>query len=64
MKSKIVEEVKLAKYYGLSIDSTPDIAHIDQMTLILRYALQDMVQLLNVSFVFFCYRKPWSAAPF
>jgi len=53
VKSKIVEEVKLAKYYGLSIDSTPDIAHIDQMTLILRYALQDMVQLLNVSFVFF-----------
>ena len=41
VKNIIVEEVKLAKYYGLSIDSTPDIAHTDQMTLILRYALQD-----------------------
>lgn len=28
---KIVSEVKQAKYFGISIDSTPDIAHIDQL---------------------------------
>ena len=35
--SKIVDEINAAKYYGLSIDSTPDIAHIDQLTIVLRY---------------------------
>ena len=36
---KIVSEVKEAKYFGVSIDSTPDIAHIDQLTITLRYCL-------------------------
>ena len=39
--SKIVDEIKAAKYYGLSIDSTPDIAHIDQLTIVLRYCLSN-----------------------
>lgn len=38
---KIVSEVKKAKYFGISIDSTPDIAHIDQLTIIIRYATDE-----------------------
>ena len=36
---KIVSEIKKAKYFGISTDSTPDIAHIDQLTVIIRYCL-------------------------
>ena len=32
--SIIVDEIKLAKYLSLSVDSTPDIAHVDQLTVI------------------------------
>ena len=39
--SKIVYEIKATKYYGLSIDSTSDIAHIDQLTIVLRYCLSN-----------------------
>ena len=39
--SKIVNAIQAAKYYGLSIDSTPDIAHIDQLTIVLRYCLSN-----------------------
>ncbi|KYN22652.1 Zinc finger MYM-type protein 1, partial [Trachymyrmex cornetzi] len=34
---EIIPEVKSAKYFGLSVDSTPDIAHADQLTIIIRY---------------------------
>lgn len=34
---KIVSEIKETKYFGISIDSTPGIAHIDQLTIIIRY---------------------------
>uniref|UniRef100_A0A8P4KG01 TTF-type domain-containing protein n=1 Tax=Dicentrarchus labrax TaxID=13489 RepID=A0A8P4KG01_DICLA len=41
MGQKVVEEVisrvKLAKYFAISVDSTPDITHVDQLTFILRY---------------------------
>lgn len=33
----IVERVKKSKYYSVSVDSTPDMAHIDQLTIVLRY---------------------------
>ena len=33
----IVDRVKRSKYYSVSVDSTPDIAHVDQLTIILRY---------------------------
>ena len=36
---QIVLEIKKAKYFGISIDSTPDMAHIDQLTVIIRYCL-------------------------
>ena len=33
----IVKEIQEAKYYSLSVDSTPDFSHIDQLTVVLRY---------------------------
>ena len=35
--TEIVSCVKLAKYFSISVDSTPDVTHIDQLTFILRY---------------------------
>lgn len=35
---RIVAEIKEAKYYSVSIDSTPDVAHMDQLSMIIRYA--------------------------
>jgi len=38
---KIIDELKLSKYYSIIIDSTPDVFKIDQLTLIVRYILPD-----------------------
>jgi hypothetical protein len=35
----IVNEVKVAKYYSISVDSTPDLSNTDQLTFIIRYVL-------------------------
>ena len=32
-------ELKASKYFSVSVDSTPDISHVDQLTCILRYVL-------------------------
>ncbi|XP_076037155.1 zinc finger MYM-type protein 1-like [Oratosquilla oratoria] len=37
IKEKILAEVKLAKYSSIILDCTPDISHIEQLTMILRY---------------------------
>jgi hypothetical protein len=39
--SQILSEIKEAKYFGVSIDSTPDLGHTDQLTFIIRYCLND-----------------------
>jgi len=39
--NKILSELKVAKYYSISVDSTPDLSHIDQMTFIIRYVNED-----------------------
>ncbi|XP_041373413.1 zinc finger MYM-type protein 1-like [Gigantopelta aegis] len=36
---RIIYEVKEAKYYSVSVDSTPDLSHVDQLTIILRCVL-------------------------
>ena len=41
IKEKIITEIKDSKYYGVSIDSTPDVSHTDQLTIIIRYLLSD-----------------------
>lgn len=35
----IVDEIKLSKYFSISIDSTPDISHTDQLSFVIRYVL-------------------------
>lgn len=47
----IVEELKVAKYYSISVDSTPDVSHTDQLTVILRYVKPDGVPVER----FFCF---------
>ena len=37
MRSAIVSEVKDAGYFSLSVDSTPDLSHIDEVSVVLRY---------------------------
>ena len=39
VQEQITTEVKAAKYFSVSVDSTPDITHVDQLTCILRYVL-------------------------
>ena len=39
LESSIITEVKTAKYFAISVDSTPDISNVDQLTFILRYVL-------------------------
>ena len=34
---QVIQETKDAKYYSVSVDSTPDVSHSDQLTLIIRY---------------------------
>ncbi|KFM62958.1 Zinc finger MYM-type protein 1, partial [Stegodyphus mimosarum] len=34
---KIVTEIKEAKYYGITVDSTPDVSHTDQLSIVIRY---------------------------
>lgn len=38
---EIVKQIQQAKYFGLIVDSTPDISHIDQLAIVLRYVNQD-----------------------
>ena len=33
----MVERIKKSKYYSVSVDSTPDISHVDQLTIVVRY---------------------------
>lgn len=33
----IVNELKESKYFSIIVDSTPDVSHVDQLTLVLRY---------------------------
>ena len=37
----IISEIKQAKYYSESVDTTPDITNVDQLTIIFRCVLPD-----------------------
>ena len=37
----ITEEMLQAKYFGLILDTTSDVAHVDQLTLVVRYVSRD-----------------------
>lgn len=39
--SAIVAEVRRAKYYSISVDSTLDVSHTDQLCLTIRYVLPE-----------------------
>ncbi|XP_031336280.1 zinc finger MYM-type protein 1-like [Photinus pyralis] len=43
VKNKIICEIKNAKYYSLIVDSTPDISHTDQLSVIIRYCISNKV---------------------
>lgn len=34
---KILTEIERAKYYGIIVDSTPDLSHVDQLAVVIRY---------------------------
>lgn len=37
VQNEIIGRIKKSKYYSLTVDSTPDEAHIDQLTVVIRY---------------------------
>ncbi|KAL4126405.1 hypothetical protein QTP88_010627 [Uroleucon formosanum] len=37
---QIIREIKLNKYFSISVDSTSDVSHTDQLTFIIRYVLE------------------------
>ena len=37
LRENIVASIKESKYYSIIVDSTPDVAHVDQLTLVVRY---------------------------
>lgn len=37
VRQSILDEIRVAGYFSLSVDSTPDKSHIDQLTIVLRY---------------------------
>lgn len=39
VKNLITAELQTAKYFSIIVDSTPDISHVDQLTVIIRYVL-------------------------
>lgn len=41
MKNKIVAEIKMAKYFSIIVDSTPDVSNVDQLTFVIRYVASD-----------------------
>ena len=59
-KHLILEDIKAAKYFSILLDNTPDVSHIDQMALIVRYVKVDSnaVQIKESFLNFFpLYRK-------
>ena len=47
----IVEEIMRAKYFSIIVDSTPDLSHTDQLSIIIRYCLKDKVYARFLTFI-------------
>lgn len=47
----IIEEINIAKYYSLIVDSTPDCSHIDQLSIVFRYVYLGEVKERFVHFI-------------
>ena len=41
VRKLITDQVKETKYFSLTVDSTPDISHIDRLAFVLRYVLEN-----------------------
>lgn len=41
VRSKILEAIRHSKYFSLIVDSTPDVSHIDQLTIVVRYVNEE-----------------------
>lgn len=37
VQQTIIEEIKTAKYFSIIVDSTPDVSHVDQLSIVIRY---------------------------
>ena len=48
----IVKELQQSKYFSVSIDSTPDISHIDQLIIVVRYVRMSDGEVVERFFTF------------
>jgi len=37
LRNSFADEAKTAKYFAIIVDSTPDVSHVDQLTIVLKY---------------------------
>jgi hypothetical protein len=51
LRKSFADEIKNAKYFSITVDSTPDVSHVDQLLVILRYMKPDR-QIIE-HFIFF-----------
>lgn len=58
VREVIVEKIKQASYFSLMMDSTPDISHQEQVSLIIRYLDMEDLQVKESFLGFFIIRKP------
>ena len=59
MLSVIITELKEAKYFSLSVDSTPDLCHVDQLTVIVRYVNKQSHNIQERFLLFFTYPESY-----
>lgn len=52
VKDRLVDEVKRAKYFSLIVDSTPDLTHVDQLSIVIRYCLNGKVHERFLGYLF------------
>lgn len=55
--SKIINEIKKNKYFSIVLDSTPDLSHTDQLSVILRYVHQGVPVEHFLTFISGCSHK-------